>query len=185
MSELKTKLQWRREGRQVGREERSQKVLRGGTTFAVYLYGYSQTEDCPEAVPSTQGGPIPGVSEHGSIDIRTAVLHPGTVHVSDDAARTVAARCGIEFAPALVGFTKERGQVKPKYGGVVVWERDRADLDEGIEKEREVQEEIRKKKHNERMEAAWRLLAKNVLVDVYVEERFGAARQSLDGGLTQ
>ncbi|CAK0848688.1 unnamed protein product [Prorocentrum cordatum] len=187
VQELRSPAQWRRQGRCVRQGERAVKTLRGGSAFQMPLYGAWQTEPAPEEAPSApaaqdQLGPIPGVNNYGNLELigpgAAQALPPGVVHVPDDGpvVRSVAARLGVEFAPAVVGFAHERGgAVKPRFGGVVVWQRDAPAVAEAAAAERDRLEAAKEQKTAERLESAWRLLVKNVLVDLYVEGRYASA----------
>ncbi|CAE8630127.1 unnamed protein product [Polarella glacialis] len=185
VAELRSAVQWRREGREVTEGERPMKTSRGGSSFAMQLFGSWQTKAlalpppqvCLPSAAGGQFGPIPGTNSFGSLEMtgagsRAQSLPPGTVYLEQEIARSAAARLGVHFAPAVVGFLRENGQVKPRFGGCVVWLKDQADVLAFAEEERERLEELEAKKKAERMEAAWRLLIKSVLVDLYVETRY-------------
>jgi len=53
-----------------------------------------------------------GVNNYGNIEV-TSGIPQGCVHVDDEAARVAALKLGLEFAPAVTSFRKERGQLKP------------------------------------------------------------------------
>jgi hypothetical protein len=52
------------------------------------------------------------VNNYGNIEV-TSGIPQGCVHVDDEAARVAALKLGLEFAPAVTSFRKERGQLKP------------------------------------------------------------------------
>ncbi|CAJ1378465.1 unnamed protein product [Effrenium voratum] len=174
VSRLRSAVQWRREGRAVRDAERPVKSLRQSSVFSSKLFGRWQTDALPEAPKAAPvvGGPIPGINNYGNIEVKQG-LAAGLVHLEDEAARSAAAKLGMDFAPAVVGFRKERGLLKPQVAGCVVWERDAAELREAAEEERERLEEIQRQQRLERLRKAWQLLVKKVLVDVYVDTRYG------------
>ena len=53
-----------------------------------------------------------GVNNYGNIEVASGIPD-GCVHVEDEAARMAAPKLGLEFAPAVISFRKERGQLKP------------------------------------------------------------------------
>lgn len=182
VTELRTPTQWRREGRCVRDGERASKTLRGGTAMMTLLYGIWQTDVLPESdrtvpEPRDQRGPIPGTNNYGNFEIldasSSAKLPPGTVYLPDEAVRSAAARLGISFAPAVVGFARERGLLRPRFRGAVIWERDQSAALEAATAERARLQALQVEQRAERLGAAWRLLIKNVLVDLYVEGRYG------------
>lgn len=187
IEELRSSTQWRREGRLVREGERPLKTLRGGSAFASQLFGRWQTELIPD-VPMPQlvevpgRGPIPGTNNYGNIELLDsaafASLPPGTVHLPENAARIAASRIGVHFAPVVVGFTREKGQPKPHFGGVVVWARDAEEVRRAAEEERSRREALEERKRQERLDAARRQLVKSAMVDSYVEARH---RGSHDG----
>lgn len=135
--ELRTQMQWIRAGRVVRDGERAKKTLRTGegrTFKAVKLFGFWQTDLAPEVptgevAESFQSGPIPGTNNYGNIELleslgpaAAARLAPGTVHVPEMEARAAATKLGLPFAPAVVGFIMDRGQMKPRYEGAVIWQ---------------------------------------------------------------
>mmetsp|Transcript_39805 Transcript_39805/g.89207 ORF Transcript_39805/g.89207 Transcript_39805/m.89207 type:complete len:249 (+) Transcript_39805:66-812(+) len=180
---LKSDVQWRREGRSViSGEQACKTLLKSQHRLPVALYGLWQTEPVPiseetvDDTPEPAGGAIPGTNNYGNLEFLpgSAVQLPrGTVHIVVNEARAAAIRLGVPFAPVVVGFHREHGQVKPKYGGAVVWKRDEDAVLEGIAVEKERLQEIAEKLKAERMEAAWRLLVKSILVDRYVESNYG------------
>merc|ERR1719433_2001863 len=97
-----------------------------------------------EATAASARLPIPGTNKHGNIELLDAAaaarLPPGTVHVPDNATRKVAVQLGIFFAPTVVGFTREGGQPKPRYDGVVVWAQDLDKVLQGTREEKEILE---------------------------------------------
>ena len=170
--ELCTVARWRQQGRLVREDERPMKVLRRDSMFSSKLYGRWQTEVLPtETKEPVVGGPIPGVNNYGNIEVKQGIP-AGTVHLNDEAARLAAPRLGVEFAPAVIDFRKERGQLKPVFSGCVIWARDEADLREAAEEEKLRLEELQKAKRLERLKGAWQLLVKKVLLDLYVESRY-------------
>lgn len=173
VSDLRTAAAWRQQGRLVRDDERPMKVLRRDSMFSSKLFGRWQTEELPrESIKEpVVGGPIPGVNNYGNIEVRQGIP-PGTVHVHDEAARMAALRIGVEFAPAVIDFRKEGGQLKPVFGGCIVWARDEADLREAAEEEKLKLLELQKAKRLERLRGAWQLLVKKVLLDLYVESRY-------------
>eukprot|EP00971_Amphidinium_carterae_P125676 2489603-Amphidinium_carterae.2 len=96
-----------------------------------------------------------GVALHNANRGSAVQLPRGTVHIVVNEARAAAIRLGVPFAPVVVGarttlfksaqnwsyaqacFHREHGQVKPKYGGAVVWKRDEDAVLEGIAVEKE------------------------------------------------
>ena len=58
------------------------------------------------------------------------------------------------------------------YSGCVIWARDEAELRAAAEEERQRLEEVMRSKRRERLKNAWRLLVKNVLLDIYVAGMF-------------
>jgi len=180
---LKTDAQWRREGRAVTSGEQAYKtLLKAQQRVPMALYGLWQTELLPtpeemadETPEPVGGGPIPGTNNYGNIEIvqgAAVQLPKGTVHITMNEARAAAIRLGLPFASVVVGFFREHGQVKPKYGGAVVWKRDEDAVLEGIAVEKARLQEIAEKAKAERMETAWRLLVKSILVDRYVERNY-------------
>ena len=169
--DLRSATKWRQEGRAVCPEERPMKVLRRDSIYSSQLYGRWQTEALPEAPAVEVGGAIPGVNNYGNIEVKHG-LPKGTVHVADEAARVAAAKLGLDFAPAVVDFRRERGMLKPVCLGCVVWARDEAELRQAAEDERERLEEMQRLKRQERLRGAWQLLVKKVLLDIYVESRY-------------
>jgi len=107
-------------------------------------------------------------------------LPPDTVYLDDNLARSAAARLGIFFAPAVVGFTRESGLPKPRLSGAVIWQRDAEAVLQAVAVERERQQIEEDRKRRERFKSAWRMLIKNVLVDLYVEDRHRGAIGSID-----
>lgn len=194
--ELRTATQWRRERRCVREGERPLKTLRGGKVFAAQLFGEWQTEAAPEVpfpVEFYQDGgaaAIPGTNNFGNIELLDAIavdrLPSNLVYLPDNAARSAAARLSVAFAPAVVGFVREGGLPKPKLGGAVVWARDAEEVARAMAEEKERLAIEEEKKRQERFKSAWRMLVKNVLVDMYVEDRYrgdvsgvgGAAREA-------
>eukprot|EP00435_Cladocopium_sp_Y103_P070026 s880_g34.t1 len=170
VKDLCTVTRWRQQGRLVREDERPVKVLRRDSMYCSKLFGRWQTEELPEVKVVTVGGPIPGVNNYGNIEV-TQGIPDGCVHVDDEAARMAAQKLGLEFAPAVISFRKERGQLKPVYSGCVVWSRDEAELRAAAEEERQRLEEVMRSKRRERLKNAWQLLVKNVLLDIYVESR--------------
>lgn len=177
VKDLCTASRWRQQGRLVRQEERPVKVLRRDSMYCSKLFGRWQTEELPEVKLVTVGGPIPGVNNYGNIEV-TSGIPQGCVHVDDEAARVAALKLGLEFAPAVTSFRKERGQLKPVYSGCVIWARDEAELRAAAEEERQRLEEVMRSKRRERLKNAWQLLVKNVLLDIYVESRYNANTNS-------
>lgn len=177
LKDLCTATRWRQLGRVVRQEERPVKVLRRDSMYCSKLFGRWQTEELPEVKQVTVGGPIPGVNNYGNIEVSSGIP-PGCVHVEDEAARVAALKLGLEFAPAVTSFRKERGQLKPVFSGCVIWARDEAELRAAAEEERQHLEEAMRSKRRERLKNAWQLLVKNVLLDIYVESRYNANTNS-------
>jgi len=184
IAELRTPAQWRREGRRVRDDERALKTLRGGSAFMATLFGIWQTEvqSVPEMLEpdlKDQGGPIPGVNNYGNIELMgpdaPTRVPPGTVYLPEEAARSAAQRLGVSCAPAVVAFSREHGQLRPRFGGVIVWACDEAKVRQAAAAEQERMEALQQQRRQERLGAAWRMLVKNVLVDLYVEGRYGGA----------
>lgn len=172
VKELCSAHHWRQQGRLVRQDERPMKVLRRDSIYCSKLFGRWQTEELPkEAQVPVVGGPIPGTNNYGNIEVKQGVPE-GCVHIDDEAARMAAPKLGVEFAPAVINFRKERGQLKPVYSGCVIWSRDEADLRRAAEEERQRLEELQHAKRSERLKGAWQLLVKNVLLDIYVESRY-------------
>eukprot|EP00438_Fugacium_kawagutii_P033237 Skav228421 [mRNA] locus=scaffold1325:174076:180488:- [translate_table: standard] len=185
VKDLCTATRWRQQGRAVRQDERP--VLRRDSLYCSKLFGRWQTDELPDANVETRPvgyGPIPGglsgragINNYGNIEVSQGIPQ-GCVHVDDEAARMAAPRLGVEFAPAVISFRKERGQLKPVtrcgfreaesevYSGCVVWSRDEADLRAAAEDERQRLEEIQQTKRRERLRNAWRLLVKNVALGV-------------------
>jgi len=190
VAELRTPTQWRRLGRCVREDERPVKTLRGGQAKVSELFGAWQTELAPEmpaeSVAREDVGftPIPGTNNFGNIELldadSVARLPPDTVYLDDNLARSAAARLGIFFAPAVVGFTRESGLPKPRLSGAVIWQRDAEAVLQAVAVERERQQIEEDRKRRERFKSAWRMLIKNVLVDLYVEDRHRGAIGSID-----
>uniref|UniRef100_A0A7S4Q1Z6 Rad4 beta-hairpin domain-containing protein n=1 Tax=Alexandrium monilatum TaxID=311494 RepID=A0A7S4Q1Z6_9DINO len=191
VAELLTQAQWRRKGRCVREGERAHKTLRGGNVNMATLFGFWQTEELPDlmsGVPEAelqQGGPIPCTNNHGNVELLDAGaaerLPPGTRYLADEAAISAAGRLGVPHAPAVVGFHRKQGLLRPRFGGVVVWERDEARVAEAAVAERERLQALEERQRAERLEATWRLLVKNVLVDIYVEARYSGGGQPITG----
>eukprot|EP00929_Paragymnodinium_shiwhaense_P108150 TRINITY_DN74473_c0_g1_i1.p1 TRINITY_DN74473_c0_g1~~TRINITY_DN74473_c0_g1_i1.p1 ORF type:complete len:719 (+),score=156.94 TRINITY_DN74473_c0_g1_i1:150-2159(+) len=180
VAELKTQVQWRREGRLVRDDAAPVKVLRGGSVYASRLYGLWQTEvlpDAPEELDADPGGAIPGMNNYGNVELfdvggLAARPPPGTVHISEPFADKLAIQLRIKFAAAVVGFTRERGgQAKPKYAGVVIHKDDEAIMADAVARETQRLEVLEKEQKAQRFMNTWKLLVKNILVDRYVEDR--------------
>ncbi|CAE6943102.1 RAD4 [Symbiodinium natans] len=180
VKELLTASKWRQQGRVVRTGERPTKVLRSNSLFASQLFGLWQTEELvvdPEKERAAElppgFGPIPTTNNYGNIEVKHG-LPKGTVHLTDDAVRAAALKLGVEFAPAVTGFQSERGMLKPTISGCVVWERDAEDVLQAAEEERHRLEQVKEAQKRERFKGAWQLLVKHVLLDLYVEKRYGS-----------
>mmetsp|Transcript_93955 Transcript_93955/g.292759 ORF Transcript_93955/g.292759 Transcript_93955/m.292759 type:complete len:143 (-) Transcript_93955:3-431(-) len=123
-----------------------------------------------------QNGPIPCTNNYGNVELLDAGaaerLPKLTRYLADEAAISAAARLGVPHAPAVIGFHRRQGMLKPRLGGVVVWERDAARVEEATVAEKERLQAMEAQQRAERLEAAWRQLVKSVLVDLYVEARY-------------
>nr|QDO16487.1 DNA repair protein XPC [Crypthecodinium cohnii] len=188
--ELRTSTQWRRLGRVVKHGEEPTKVLNSSSAFASKLYSEAQTEALPEVADARTLGasfdgdiPVfPGANAFGNFELLDAVaidrLPRDLAYVPENFARPIASKMGLSFAPAVVGFTREGSNPKPKYGGIVLWRDDLEALEVELAKERKRVEDLAREKRNEQLKSAWKALVKHVLVDLYVEDRYSKASSS-------
>lgn len=64
-------------------------------------------------------------NEYGNLeffDCKPAFLPPGTAHVRGDQIGRVAAKLGVDYAPALTGFETKQGRQVPVLDGIIVCE---------------------------------------------------------------
>lgn len=183
VKELLTASKWRQQGRVIRTGERPMKVLRSNSLFSSQLFGLWQTEEHSESFEDRARdfmpgfGPIPTTNNYGNIEVKNG-LPKGTVHLTDDGVKEAALKLGVEFAPAVTGFQSERGVLKPTISGCVVWERDVEDVLRAAEEERDRLEQVKEAQKRERLKGAWQLLVKHVLLDLYVEQRYGSGGPS-------
>ncbi|OLQ06280.1 DNA repair protein complementing XP-C cells-like, partial [Symbiodinium microadriaticum] len=183
VKELLTASKWRQQGRVIRTGERPTKVLRSNSLFSSQLFGLWQTEEHSESFEDRARdfmpgfGPIPTTNNYGNIEVKNG-LPKGTVHLTDDGVKEAALKLGVEFAPAVTGFQSERGVLKPTISGCVVWERDVEDVLRAAEEERDRLEQVKEAQKRERLKGAWQLLVKHVLLDLYVEQRYGSGGPS-------
>lgn len=85
----------------------------------------------PTRTPSSASPPRNGAgrlekvpkNEYGNVeffDCSPAFLPPGTEHVRGDQIGRVAAKLGVDYAPALTGFESKQGRQVPVLDGIIV-----------------------------------------------------------------
>jgi hypothetical protein len=120
------------------------------------LYGEWQTLDWP--TPTVENDKIPK-NEYGNIEVFHQSMFPvGATHISDASAGTTAKKLGIDFAKVVTGFEFRRGQVIPKYDGILVSTNVASTvMDAHHRLQKEMREKQRKKKQHIIL-ARWRKL---------------------------
>ncbi|CAN0199383.1 unnamed protein product [Pylaiella littoralis] len=137
------------------------------------LYGEWQTESwVPEAAAN---GKVPK-NEYGNVeffDCSPAFLPPGTEHVQGDQVGRVAARLGVDYAPALTGFETKQGRQVPVLDGIIVCKEHSQMLREAHVAWQQTILEKKVKARGQRVLRRWSTLFRGVLVGAQLLDEYG------------
>ncbi|KAJ1969368.1 hypothetical protein IWQ62_000674 [Dispira parvispora] len=173
---LKSSQHWYREGRVIQSDEEPIKYVSSrfvkdppseatGSSAKVGLYGIWQTE--LYQAPVVTDGQVPKNS-FGHVDLFVAsMLPPGSAHVPLPGTAAIAKKLGIDYAPAVIGFSFAYGKCKPQILGIVVPQESEIIIIE--EKERQL-----------KMLSYWRRLIVGVGVRSRLIQTYGDWRETSD-----
>eukprot|EP00299_Pterocystis_sp_00344_P014645 c7266_g1_i4.p1 GENE.c7266_g1_i4~~c7266_g1_i4.p1 ORF type:complete len:572 (+),score=127.36 c7266_g1_i4:726-2441(+) len=165
---LRSEGQWFKMGYQVVSGQVSYKQIhrirgRGKVKDAVDLFGLWQTVPC-ERPTLTVDNKIPK-NRFGSIEMwGPHCLPQGTVHIPLPNVSVVCKQLGIDFAPAMVGYTRKGGKTTALCEGVVVLTTNEGIVRDAWHVMQQKSIENQNKKRQERIYANWRTLVRGILV---------------------
>eukprot|EP00752_Nemacystus_decipiens_P004132 g3781.t1 len=137
------------------------------------LYGEWQTE--PWVPKPAVGGKVPK-NEYGNVeffDCSPAFLPPGTEHVRGDQIGRVAAKLGVDYAPALTGFESKQGRQVPVLDGIIVCREQSQMLREAHMTWQQTLLEKQAKARVQKVLRRWRTLFQGVLLGAQLLEEYG------------
>ncbi|CAM9525617.1 unnamed protein product [Ectocarpus fasciculatus] len=138
------------------------------------LYGDWQTE--PWAPEAAVDGKVPK-NEYGNVeffDCSPAFLPPGTAHLRGDQIGRLAAKLGVDYAPALTGFETKVGRQVPVLDGIIVCKEQSQMLGDAHMTWQQTQLEKQVKARGQRVLRRWRTLFKGVLLGAQLLEEYGS-----------
>ncbi|CAB1118156.1 unnamed protein product [Ectocarpus sp. CCAP 1310/34] len=138
------------------------------------LYGDWQTE--PWAPEAAVDGKVPK-NEYGNLeffDCSPAFLPTGTAHLRGEQIGRLAAKLGVDYAPALTGFETKVGRQVPVLDGIIVCKEQSQMLRDAHMTWQQMQLEKQVKVRGERVLRRWRTLFKGVLLGAQLLEEYGS-----------
>eukprot|EP00903_Cladosiphon_okamuranus_P010967 g10358.t1 len=137
------------------------------------LYGEWQTE--PWVPKAAVDGKVPK-NEYGNVeffDCSPAFLPPGTEHVRGNQIGRVAAKLGVDYAPALTGFESKQGRQVPVLDGIIVCKEQSQMLREAYMTWEQTLLEKQVKARGQKVLRRWRTLFQGVLLGAQLLEEYG------------
>ncbi|CBN74451.1 conserved unknown protein [Ectocarpus siliculosus] len=138
------------------------------------LYGDWQTE--PWAPEAAVDGKVPK-NDYGNVeffDCSPAFLPTGTAHLRGEQIGRLAAKLGVDYAPALTGFETKVGRQVPVLDGIIVCKEQSQMLRDAHMTWQQTQLEKQVKARRQRVLRRWRTLFKGVLLGAQLLEEYGS-----------
>jgi len=178
---LQGRTAWLKEGRTVKLGESPYKTVKARPKWnrstgskvddeALELFGAWQTE---LFVPlAAVDGKVPR-NEYGNVELfKPWMLPPGTVHIPINGMKTVIRKCGIDAAPAMVGWDFSGGGAHPVYDGVVVCQENADALMDAWNQEQEIQAKRSEEKREKRVLDNWKKLVRGLVIKQRIKSKY-------------
>ena len=137
---------------------------------ALELFGAWQTELF--VPPRAVDGKVPR-NEYGNVELfKPWMLPPGTVHIPINGMKTVIRKCGIDAAPAMVGWDFSGGGAHPVYDGVVVCQENADALMDAWNQEQEIQAKRAEEKREKRVLDNWKKLVRGLIIKQRIKSKY-------------
>jgi len=178
---LQGRTAWLKEGRTVKLGESPYKNVKARPKWnrttgskvddeALELFGAWQTELF--VPPPAVDGKVPR-NEYGNVELfKPWMLPPGTVHIPINGMKAVIRKCGIDAAPAMVGWDFSGGGAHPVYDGVVVCQENAEALMDAWNQEQEIQAKRAEEKREKRVLDNWKKLVKGLIIKQRIKSKY-------------
>lgn len=178
---LQGRTAWLKEGRTVKLGEMPYKTVKARPKWnratgskvddeALELFGAWQTELF--VPPPAVDGKVPR-NEYGNVELfKPWMLPPGTVHIPINGMKVVIRKCGIDAAPAMVGWDFSGGGAHPVYDGVVVCQENADALMDAWNQEQEIQAKRAEEKREKRVLDNWKKLVKGLVTKQRIMSKY-------------
>jgi len=178
---LQGRTAWLKEGRTVKLGESPYKNVKARPKWnrttgskvddeALELFGAWQTELF--VPPPAVDGKVPR-NEYGNVELfKPWMLPPGTVHIPINGMKVVIRKCGIDAAPAMVGWDFSGGGAHPVYDGVVVCQENAEALMDAWNQEQEIQAKRAEEKREKRVLDNWKKLVKGLIIKQRIKSKY-------------